>query len=95
MQIGKITLPLALPSDLWLRVLEQFLLLMLIVGRWLLPKGALSHDQLSQLLLVYVGTAADIVEFFEAFNEDKVSSPTSIYSQTCIKGNFYITKHRI
>jgi hypothetical protein len=79
----------------WLRVLEQFLLLMLIVGRWLLPKGALSHDQLSQLLLVYVGTAADIVEFFEAFNEDKVSSPTSIYSQTCIKGNFYITKHRI
>jgi hypothetical protein len=91
LQISKITLPLALSSDLWLRVLEQFLLLMLIVGRWLLPKGALSHDQLSQLLLVYVGTAADIVEFFEAFNEDKVS----IYSQTCIKGNFYITKHRI
>lgn len=58
---------------------------MLIVGRWLLPKGALSHDQLSQLLLVYVGTAADIVEFFEAFNEDEVSSPTKVH--------FYITKH--
>jgi len=75
LQIGKITIPLALPSDLWLRVLEQFLLLLLIVGRWMLPKGALSHDQLSQLLLVYVGTAADIVEFFEALNEDEVSSP--------------------
>ncbi|XP_063410204.1 transmembrane protein 26-like [Mytilus edulis] len=70
--IGKITIPFAIPSDLWLKVIEQFLLLMLIIGRWLLPKGALSHDQLSQLLLVYVGTAADIVEFFEAFNEDKV-----------------------
>ncbi|KAK3104926.1 hypothetical protein FSP39_013334 [Pinctada imbricata] len=68
----KIHLPIYLPRDLWLRVLEQFLLLMLIVGRWLLPKGALSHDQLSQLLLVYLGTAADIVEFYEAFNEENV-----------------------
>jgi hypothetical protein len=45
LQIGKITLPLALPSDLWLRVLEQFLLLMLIVRRWLLPKHKISHDR--------------------------------------------------
>jgi hypothetical protein len=35
LQISKITLPLALSSDLWLRVLEQFLLLMLIVGTFL------------------------------------------------------------
>jgi Transmembrane protein 26 len=53
--------------------LEQLLLLILILGRWLLPKGALTHDQLSQLLLVYIGTAADIVEFFDAFKEDAVS----------------------
>ena len=52
--------------------MEQLLLLVLIVGRWLLPKGELSHDQLSQLLLVYVCTAADIVEFFEAFSEPEV-----------------------
>ncbi|XP_041378152.1 transmembrane protein 26-like [Gigantopelta aegis] len=72
-QLGlEINIPLALSSDLWLRVIEQFLLLMLILGRWILPKGALSHDQLSQLLLVYVGTAADIVEFYEAFSEDGV-----------------------
>ncbi|KAJ8320475.1 hypothetical protein KUTeg_002062 [Tegillarca granosa] len=69
-----VSLPLALTPDLWLRVIEQFLLLMLIIGRWLLPKGALSHDQLSQLLLVYVGTAADIVEFYESFNEEGVKS---------------------
>jgi len=56
----------------WVRTLEQLLLLILILGRWMLPKGKLTHDQLSQLLLVYIGTAADIVEFFEAFNEDKV-----------------------
>lgn len=46
---------------------------MLIVGRWILPKGSISHDQLSQLLLVYVGTAADIVEFYEAFSEEEAS----------------------
>ena len=54
------------------RLLEQLLLLFLILGRWMLPKGVLTHDQLSQLLLVYIGTAADIVEFFDAFKEDTV-----------------------
>lgn len=72
-----IHIPLAISADLWLRVLEQFLLLMLIIGRWILPKGAISHDQLSQLLLVYVGTAADIVEFYEAFSEEEVNSDDS------------------
>ena len=73
----EITLPIHLSSDQWLRVTEQLLLLVLIVGRWLLPKGELSHDQLSQLLLVYLGTAADIVEFFEAFKEQQVTRVTS------------------
>ena len=73
----EITLPIHLSSDQWLRVTEQLLLLVLIVGRWLLPKGELSHDQLSQLLLVYLGTAADIVEFFEAFKEQQVRHVTS------------------
>ena len=61
-----------LTSDQWIRMLEQMLLLVLILGRWLLPRGKLSHDQLSHLLLVYIGTAADIVEFFEAFKEREV-----------------------
>lgn len=33
----------------------------------MLPKGELTRDQLSQLLLVYIGTAADIIEFFDSF----------------------------
>lgn len=57
-----------------MRLLEQLLLLLLILGRWILPKGELTHDQLSELLLVYIATAADIVEFFDAFKEDAVSS---------------------
>ena len=66
------TIPIHLNADQWIRALEQLLLLLLILGRWFLPKGQLTHDQLSQLLLVYIGTAADIVEFFEAFKENGV-----------------------
>lgn len=47
----------------WTLVLHQTLLFELILGRWLLPKGELSRDQLSQLLLVQIGMAADILEF--------------------------------
>ncbi|KAH9510390.1 Transmembrane protein 26 [Bulinus truncatus] len=68
----ELKIPISLTSDEWIRTLEQLLLLILILGRWILPKGKLTHDQLSQLLLVYIGTAADIVEFFEAFKEDGV-----------------------
>lgn len=40
----------------WITLIEQFLMLVLIVGRWMLPKGDLTRDQLSQLLLVYIGS---------------------------------------
>lgn len=42
-------------SSTWITLIEQFLMLILIVGRWMLPKGDLTRDQLSQLLLVYIG----------------------------------------
>lgn len=42
----------------------------------MLPKGDLTRDQLSQLLLVYIGTAADIIEFFDSFKEDKIAKET-------------------
>ncbi|XP_066205851.1 transmembrane protein 26 isoform X1 [Saccopteryx leptura] len=48
----------------WTLALHQTFLLMLIIGRWLLPIGAtITRDQLSELLLMFVGTAADILEF--------------------------------
>ncbi|KAI3390161.1 hypothetical protein SNEBB_001833 [Seison nebaliae] len=58
----------------WLWLIEQSLLLILIIGRWLLPKGEITRDQLSQLLLVYIGMAADIIELFEAFKEGAVQN---------------------
>ncbi len=59
----QVSIPLALSANEWILALEQVLFFLLIMGRWLLPKGQLSRDQLSQLLLVYVGIAADSLEF--------------------------------
>ncbi|XP_022109987.1 transmembrane protein 26-like [Acanthaster planci] len=44
-------------------VFQQTMMLVLIGGRWLGPKGALTRDQLSQLLLALTGMAADMLEF--------------------------------
>ncbi|CAH0731188.1 unnamed protein product, partial [Brenthis ino] len=63
-----------LRTETFVTLIEQFLMLTLIVGRWLLPKGDLTRDQLSQLLLVYIGTAADIIEFFDSFKDEKVAT---------------------
>ncbi|TGZ63040.1 hypothetical protein CRM22_007114 [Opisthorchis felineus] len=64
--------PKHLPLNQQKQTMEQLLLLSVIVGRWLMPREGLSRDQLSQLLLTNIGTAADILELFEAFNEPEV-----------------------
>lgn len=48
------------------------MLLVLILGRWILPKGDISRDHLSQLLLVFLAMAADMVELFDTFKEKQV-----------------------
>lgn len=48
----------------WILALQQILLILLIVGKWLLPiAGGVTRDEMSQLLLIFVGMAADILEF--------------------------------
>lgn len=53
-------------------IVEQTGVFILIIGRWTLPKGSISRDQFSQILLIYVGTAADIVEFSELYGDEQV-----------------------
>ncbi|KAM4032876.1 transmembrane protein 26 [Anomaloglossus baeobatrachus] len=51
-------------QSVWTLGLHQTFLLLLIIGKWLLPIGdGVTRDQLSQILLMFVGTAADILEF--------------------------------
>ncbi|CAL2029861.1 unnamed protein product [Caenorhabditis brenneri] len=65
-------------SELRLQLLEQLLLVNLIVGRWLLPKGDISREQLSQILLAYLAISSDIVEFFDVFKEKVVYSNSNV-----------------
>ena len=43
------------------KVGELGIIIGLISGRWLMPRGSITRDQLSALLLGYVGNAADIL----------------------------------
>ncbi|XP_033631989.1 transmembrane protein 26-like [Asterias rubens] len=61
-------------------VYQQTLMLVLIVGRWVLPKGAITRNELSQLLLVYIGMAADMLEFSsETLKLQKIACNKTIY----------------
>ncbi|XP_029962563.1 transmembrane protein 26-like [Salarias fasciatus] len=68
-------------SNDWILALHQILLILLIVGKWLLPLGGgVTRDELSQLLLIFVGTAADILEFTsETLSDVKEKSPQLVY----------------
>ena len=55
------------------KICEIGLMIIVIAGRWLLPRGGITRDQLSALLLEYVAIAADILELFEAFDEEMVA----------------------
>lgn len=68
-------------SNDWILALHQILLILLIVGKWLLPLGGgITKDELSQLLLIFVGTAADILEFTsETLSDVKENSPQLVY----------------
>ncbi|XP_012943636.1 transmembrane protein 26 [Aplysia californica] len=61
-----------LDSSAVLSVTEQCLVFLLILCRWLLPRGDITRDQLSQLLFVFIGMASDVMELFQLFDEEEV-----------------------
>ena len=54
------------------QIWKQTFLIVIVVVRWILPKGGLSHDELSNLLFIYFASASDIMELssFEIFDTD-------------------------
>ena len=58
-------------------MVELSFMFIIILGRWILPKGSISHSALSQLLLVYLSLASDILDLLTLFNEQEIflSSP--------------------
>jgi hypothetical protein len=58
-------------------IVEISFMFIIILGRWILPKGNISHSALSQLLLVYLSLASDILDLITLFGEQEIyrSSP--------------------
>lgn len=53
-------------------MVELSFMFIIILGRWILPKGNISHSALSQLLLVYLSLASDILDLLTLFNEQEI-----------------------
>jgi hypothetical protein len=41
---------------------EVTMMLIIIIGRWVMPKAGVTRSELSQLLLVYMSLASDIID---------------------------------
>ncbi|XP_041362779.1 transmembrane protein 26-like [Gigantopelta aegis] len=74
--ISGINIPIRLSADTWNLVVEESLLYLMILGRWFLPRGDVSREQLSELLFAFLGIASDIMELFALFDENPVRSST-------------------
>ncbi|XP_069804126.1 transmembrane protein 26-like [Dendropsophus ebraccatus] len=57
---------------------EEVTILVLIIGRWLMPRGKMSRDQLAQLLLIYLALGADILDILQLMKEPSVNTNKSI-----------------
>ncbi|XP_033760018.1 transmembrane protein 26-like [Pecten maximus] len=62
----------SLTDETWVFTIEQTFLLLIIFARWILPKGRLTRDKLSQLLFVFLSKASDVTDFFQLFDENQV-----------------------
>ena len=60
------------------KVCELGMAIGLILGRWLIPSGHMSREQLSGLLLGYVGNAADTLEFIQSAEIKRVACIRSV-----------------
>ncbi|CAF4821947.1 unnamed protein product [Rotaria socialis] len=59
-------------------LVEISFMFVIILGRWLLPKGNISHSALSQLLLVYLSLASDILDLLTLFSEQEIYLSSSM-----------------
>ncbi|CAJ0959627.1 unnamed protein product, partial [Ranitomeya imitator] len=62
----------------YIQIEEELTILVLIIGRWLMPRGKMSRDQLAQLLLMYLALGADILDILELMKEPSVETNETI-----------------
>lgn len=63
---------LALPDTNFAMYIEVTMMFIVILGRWIMPKKGMTRSELSQLLLVYMSLASDIIDLLSVLQEQKV-----------------------
>ncbi|KAE8592879.1 hypothetical protein XENTR_v10018906 [Xenopus tropicalis] len=58
----------------WLLTLEQVMILVIVMGRWIMPKGEMDRIQLTELLLIYIGLGADILDILNLIKDPQVET---------------------
>lgn len=59
-------------------LLEQGMMILLILCRWLLPRGRIDRHSLSQLLIMYSAISADILDFSDVIGNSRVLAHKSL-----------------
>ncbi|XP_066428799.1 transmembrane protein 26-like [Eleutherodactylus coqui] len=57
---------------------EELTILVLILARWMMPRGKMSRDQLAQLLMIYLALGADILDILELMKEPSIKTSQTI-----------------
>ncbi|KAH3727511.1 hypothetical protein DPMN_053450 [Dreissena polymorpha] len=54
-------------------LLEQSMMILIIICRWMLPRGRIDRNSMSQLLIMYSAIGADILDFSDTFDRIEVA----------------------
>lgn len=58
-------------------LVEQSMMILIIICRWMLPRGRIDRDSLTQLLLIYSSISADILDFSQLVDDKKIQKSQS------------------
>ena len=82
----------------WTKVLEQSMMFALILCRWVLPRGHIDRNSLSQLLIMYSAISADILDFSDMFQVSEIKTSKvymliglGVWSWSMVQFTFVVT----
>ena len=71
---SEIRVALTATVDQYAIYMEVSMMLIIILGRWIMPKKGITRSELSQLLLVYMSLASDVIDLLSVIQEQAVMS---------------------
>ncbi len=70
--------------DQYVIYIEVSMMLIIILGRWMMPKKGITRNELSQLLLVYMSIASDVIDLLSILQENAIIQNKAMVYSTLI-----------